>query len=172
MRDVEAKGTALSLSVEAIERCESLVEEAMARWNVPGLSVALVDGADIAWIRGFGYADLESGRPMSPDTYLRFASISKLFAATAVLVLRDDGALSIDDPVRSFLPAFLSGDVSLRHVLCHGSGLQREAPGDMGSRARRFRTDQEVPSLLCDVRLPFPPMRLWKYSNLGYTVLG
>src|SRR5438477_456915 len=47
-----------------------------------------------------------------------------------------------------------------------------EAPGDKGSRARRFRIDQEVPSLLRDVRLPFPPMRLWKYSNLGYTVLG
>jgi CubicO group peptidase (beta-lactamase class C family) len=144
----------------------------MHRWNVPGLSVAVVDGGEVVWSRGFGWADRESRRPMHPDTYLRYASISKLFAATAIFVLRDRGALSIDDPVQAWIPAFPSGEVSIRHLLCHGAGLQREAPGDMGSRARRFRMDDEVPSLLGDVRLPFPPMRVWKYSNLGYTLLG
>ena len=162
----------MSLSADAIERCELVVEEGAARWNLPGVSVAIVQGPDVAWAEGFGLADRDARTPMTPDTYLRVASISKLFTATAVFVLRDEGTLSIEEPVVTFLPAFPSKHITVRHLLCHASGLQREAPGDMGSRSRRFTSDEEVPTLLDRVRMPFAPMRTWKYSNLGYTILG
>ncbi len=72
--------------------------------NVPGLSVAIVHDQALTWSRGFGLADLESGRPAQPDTIYGICSISKLFTGIAVMQLRDAGKFRLDDPLSALLP--------------------------------------------------------------------
>jgi CubicO group peptidase (beta-lactamase class C family) len=133
-----------------------------------------VHGSELVWAKGFGLADLDRGRPVEPSTFFRVASITKLFTASAVMLLRDEGALALDDAVRRYVPELPEAGttVTLRHMLCHGSGLQREAPGEPGWTTGRFLGDGELLASLGEAEFMFPPMDRWKYSNLAYNLLG
>ena len=102
--------------------------------GLPGVVVGVVSGDDLVWAKGFGHADLESGRRMETDTRFRMASHSKLFTATSIMQLREQGRIRLDDPVTDYLPWFTfqgaaSDDppVTIEHLLTHSSGLPREA---------------------------------------------
>ena len=145
--------------------------------GLPGAVVGVVAGDDLVWARGFGHADIESDRPMEPGTRFRMASHSKLFTATAIMQLREEGKLRLDDPVVEYLPWFefekASPDdppVTIEHLLTHSSGLPREA----GSHWTDFDfpTAEEVRELMPYRQAPFSPEVRWKYSNLAYTLAG
>src|SRR3990172_4110696 len=72
--------------------------------QLPGGVVGVVSDQDLIWAKGFGHADVESGRPMELDTRFRMASHSKLFTATAIMQLREQGKIRLDDPVSQYLP--------------------------------------------------------------------
>ncbi|MDX1494954.1 MAG: serine hydrolase domain-containing protein, partial [Longimicrobiales bacterium] len=102
--------------------------------GLPGAVVGVVAGDDLVWAQGFGHADVVADRPMETDTRFRMASHSKLFTATAIMQLREEGKLRLDDPVVDYLPWFdferASPDdppVTIEHLLTHSSGLPREA---------------------------------------------
>ena len=145
--------------------------------GLPGVVVGVVSGDDLVWASGFGHADVDAGRPMSTDTRFRMASHSKLFTATAIMQLREEGRLRLDDPVSDYLPWFTyqtaSPDdppITIEHLLTHSSGLPREASSHWTDFD--FPSAEEVRALMADRRAPFSPEVRWKYSNLAYTIAG
>lgn len=145
--------------------------------GLPGAVVGVVAGDDLVWARGFGHADIASDRPMQTDTRFRMASHSKLFTATAIMQLREEGKLRLDDPVVDYLPWFTfqtaAGDdppVTIEHLLTHSSGLPREAGAHWTELD--FPTAEEIRDLMANREAPFSPEVRWKYSNLAYTIAG
>lgn len=145
--------------------------------GLPGAVVGVVAGDDLVWARGFGHADIASDRAMQTDTRFRMASHSKLFTAAAIMQLREEGRLRLDDPVVEYLPWFefekASPDdppVTIEHLLTHSSGLPREASSHWTDLD--FPTAAEVRELMPFRQAPYSPEVRWKYSNLAYTIAG
>ena len=164
--------------VQAAERLFSAwLEGQMAYRGLPGVAVGVVHDQQLVWSKGFGFADVGKKLPMSADTRFRIASNSKLFAAIAILQLREAGKIRLDDPVAKHLPWFTmkpagpeDGPITIEQLLSHSSGLQREA-GDHWS-SYNFPTEAELQKLMPDRQSAFPPQTRWKYSNLAFAVAG
>ena len=153
------------------------MEGQIAYRGLPGIAVGVVSDQELVWSKGFGFADVQSKRPMTPSTLFRMASHSKLFTATAIMQLREQGKVRLDDPVSKHLPWFTlkpagsdDGEVTVEQLLTHASGLPREA-GDHWS-TNDFPTTEEVKQLMANRQAAFPPATRWKYSNLAYTIAG
>src|SRR5690606_33159641 len=140
----------------------------------PGASLLVLRDGEAVVRRGYGLSDLEAGTEAGPATNYRLASVSKQFTAAAVLLLAQDGKLSIDDPVRRWLPSLPpSADaITLRHMLSHTSGLvdYEDLMGDAGQGQTR---DAGVLDLLeKQDRLYFPAGSAYRYSNGAYALLA
>jgi CubicO group peptidase (beta-lactamase class C family) len=153
------------------------LEGQMLYRDLPGIAVGVVADQDLVWSRGFGLADRATKTPMTPQTRFRMASHSKLFTATAVMQLREQGKLRLDDPVSKYLPWFTlktaepdDPPITIEELLTHSSGLPREA----GSHWTTFDfpTTEQVRGLMAERQAPFAPEVRWKYSNLAYTIAG
>ena len=148
--------------------------------RIPGASVALVSDQDVVWSKGFGYADVASKAPATPDTIYGICSITKLFTAIAVMQQRDAGKLRLDDPVSTYLPYFTvkptSTDdppVRIRDLLTHSGGVPRESAHSYWDGPDFvFPTEQEVIAGLAGQKMLYPPERYFQYSNLGMTLAG
>jgi len=145
--------------------------------HLPGISVGVVADQELIWATGFGFADTGKQVPMTPQTKFRMASHSKLFTATAIMQLREQGKLRLDDPVSKYLPWFQvkaaeSEDppITLEELLTHSSGLPREA----GSHWTTFDfpTTEQLRGLMAERQAPFSPDVRWKYSNLAFSIAG
>jgi D-alanyl-D-alanine carboxypeptidase len=164
--------------VLAAERLFSAwMEGQIAYRGLPGVAVGVVSDQQLIWSKGFGYADIKAKRPMTPETRFRMASNSKLFTAIAIMQLREEGKLRLDDPVIKYLPWFKSkpagdddGPITIEQLLSHSSGLQREA-GDHWE-SLKFPTAAEIEHLYPERQAAFAPATRWKYSNLAFTVGG
>jgi D-alanyl-D-alanine carboxypeptidase len=153
------------------------IEGQIAYRGIPGAVVGVVSGQELIWSKGFGYADIKAKLPMSATTKFRMASNSKLFTAVAIMQLREEGKLGLDDPVVKYLPWFKpkpagddDGPITIEQLLSHSSGLQREA-GDHWS-SFQFPTADELQRLFAERQAAFAPSVRWKYSNLGYAIAG
>ena len=153
------------------------MEGQIAYRGLPGIAVGVVSDQELVWSKGFGFADLKAKLPMTPATKFRMASNSKLFTAIAIMQLREEGKLGLDDPVVKYLPWFKArpagdddGPITLEQLLSHSSGLQREA-GDHWS-SFEFPTRDELQRLYSDRQAAFAPSVRWKYSNLAYAIAG
>jgi CubicO group peptidase (beta-lactamase class C family) len=153
------------------------IEGQIAYKGLPGVVVGVVSDQELIWSKGFGYADIKAKLPMTATTKFRMASNSKLFTAVAIMQLREEGKLGLDDPVVKYLPWFKAkpagdddGPITIEQLLSHSSGLQREA-GDHWS-SFQFPTADELQRLYAERQAAFAPSVRWKYSNLGYAVAG
>jgi D-alanyl-D-alanine carboxypeptidase len=153
------------------------MEGQIAYRGLPGIAVGVVSDQQLVWSKGFGFADLKAKLPMTPTTKFRMASNSKLFTAIAIMQLREQGKLGLDDPVVKYLPWFKAkpagdddGPITIEQLLSHSSGLQREA-GDHWS-SLEFPTRDELQRLYSDRQAAFAPSVRWKYSNLAYAIAG
>ncbi len=149
----------------------------LANRALPGVVVGVVSDQDLVWARGFGFADTNLRVGMTPGTRFRMASHSKLFTAMAVMQLRDEGRLRLDDPVSMHLPWFkvrtAGADdpaITIEELLSHSSGLPREA--DAHWTTLEFPTEEELRNLIPERQAAFAPEVRWKYSNLAYTIAG
>jgi len=157
---------------------EVWIQAHMAYSGLPAVTVAIVHDQELVYANGFGYADVASERRATPDTIFRIASHSKLFTAIAVMQLRDQGKLRLDDPLTDYLPWFKPPDgfpqspaVTLRHLLTHTSGLPREA-GSGYWIDFDFPTTPEVKDRMLGLGQKIPSETKWKYSNLALTLAG
>jgi CubicO group peptidase (beta-lactamase class C family) len=162
----------------SLDLLSAWIEAQMAYGGVPGLSIGIVHDQALLWARGFGLASLESGRPATPETVYRIASITKLFTSTAILQLRDAGRLRLDDAVVDHLPWFAikqahqeAPTISIRHLLTHTAGLPREAGFPYWTDGS-FPTREELRERVSMQETVFPTETEWKYSNLGLTLAG
>ncbi len=149
----------------------------MAKNKVTGLSVALVDDKGLIWAQGFGYADKENNIPATPQTVYRVASISKIFTATAIMQLAEQGRINVDEPLTTYLPEFSiktrfpgGGRITPRNLMTHHSGLPANFyKGIFSSNPEHFT---KVIKEIKDEYLAYPPDYVYSYSNLGVTLLG
>jgi CubicO group peptidase (beta-lactamase class C family) len=161
---------------EGISQAARVIDALMRAYqgDVPGACVAVLrDGAAI-FQRAYGLADVENRIAATPATNFRLASITKQFTAAAILLLAEDGCLTIDDPVRLWLPALpdAADGMTVRHLLTHASGLIDYEDLLPRETSRQWR-DHEVLSFLEAVnRSYFPPGTGFRYSNSGYVLLA
>ncbi|HQY65026.1 MAG TPA: serine hydrolase domain-containing protein, partial [Polyangiaceae bacterium] len=159
-------------------KLEALVEREMAESHPPSLAVALVVDGKIAHVVVRGEADKKTHRKATRDTLYRVGSITKTFTATALLALRDDGRVGLDDRVDSLLPDFAkvtlapsdARPITLRQLLTHTSGLPRLGGFDY-TRDDRDVPEAEVLAAL-DTRVARPPGTEYLYSNFGFGIAG
>ncbi len=143
----------------------------------PGAAVAVLRDGNIVFSRGYGIAQLEYGVPITPDTIFHVASVSKQFTAFAVTLLAQQGALSLDDDIRKYLPEVpdFGSIITLRHLIHHTSGLrdQWEALAMAGWRLDDVITREHILTMVQHQReLNFEPGEEHLYCNTGYTLLG
>ena len=157
------------------------VDRVFANWNKsdsPGCALAVLQNGVVIYERGYGMADLEHDAAITPATPFHVASVSKQFTAAAILLLAEQGKLSLDDDVRKYIPELPDFGVTIRirHLLHHTSGL-RDQWGLLQFAGWRYSldliTDADVMSLIIRQKdLNFPPGSEYAYSNTGFTVLG
>ena len=147
--------------------------------DLPGIAVAVVRGQDVAWKAAFGHLDVEAGVPLSPDARFHIASISKTFAAVAVMTLVEQGALGLDSRVDEVLPWFQpparKGDnapITIRNLLTHSSGLSREVVSPIWSDLTKTPTGVKMQAELTEAPPLYPSRTVFQYSNLAYLLLG
>ncbi|MGH8242122.1 MAG: serine hydrolase domain-containing protein [Steroidobacteraceae bacterium] len=166
------------LPATAAQAGDSQVDALFSEWttSTPGCGVGVSEDGQIVLERAYGMADLEHDVPNRPDTIFEAGSVSKQFTAAAVLLLARDGKLSLDDPVRNYIPELpeYGQHVTIRQMLHHTSGLR-----DWGSiewiagwpRGTRVYTHAHVLDILeRQQALNFPPGTRWSYSNSGYNL--
>lgn len=172
------------LDVEGTEGdYEKLIQEYYERTASPSVVAGIVAGGKLAWVQAFGVADRATSRPATPNTLYQVASVTKVFTATLAGILRDEGALTWDDPVERYLPDGTRlpqpdgrGDpwVSLRHLATHSSGIPSSpingepAPGDPWNG---YPLDYLHDSFTA-MNLEFPVGSEVRYSNVGVGLLG
>ena len=152
------------------------VDALMQRYQgkVPGASLLVVKDGKALVSRGYGLAELESGRPAGPETNYRLASVTKQFTAASILLLVQDGRVGLDDPIRRWLPSLPSSDdgITIRHLLTHTGGLI-DYEDIMSPDTRVPLRDADVLKLLeGEHRTYFPAGSSYRYSNGGYSLLS
>jgi CubicO group peptidase (beta-lactamase class C family) len=141
-----------------------------AEARAPSIAAAVVRDAAPIWSGAVGIADFEQGVDAAPETQYRIGSITKTFTAAAVMQLRDAGKLDLDDRLGEHVPGIAHGSPTLRRMLAHLSGLQREA-GEMFVTGKS-PTIEQVIDAMSQYELVLPAARAHHYSNLAYALLG
>jgi CubicO group peptidase (beta-lactamase class C family) len=155
----------------AAAACTRLVEARQSERRIPSVTAAVFRGRDVLWRGAAGLANVETATPPAPDTQYRIGSITKTFTAVLVMQLRDAGALDLDDRLSVHLPGAAHGDATVRRLLAHLSGLQREPVGDVWE-SLVTPSREDLLGNLASAELVSAPQRRWHYSNLAYAVLG
>lgn len=153
------------------------IRSGIRKQKITGLSIALIDGDQIVWAEGFGYADKANRQPATADTLYKAGSISKVFTATAIMQLVEQGKVDLDAPIQTYIPElkpkyhFKVGiPITLRHIMSHRSGL-------IGNRMAGMFTVQPEPyqtqlDYLNSVHQPYAPGSVTAYSNLATNLQG
>jgi D-alanyl-D-alanine carboxypeptidase len=144
------------------------------RYRQPGCAVAIAQGTELLAEHAFGHADLRTGETLTPRHRFRIASHSKAFTATAVMLLREQGRLGLDDPIGGYVPGLhkdLAG-ARIAELLSHGAGVTRDGADSGQFQDRRpYLSRGELLAELA-LRQPMEPGVQLKYSNHGYGLLG
>jgi len=156
---------------------DAWMDAQVAYRGLPGIAVGVVSDQKLAWARGYGYADLAAHTPMTPATKFRMASHSKLFTATSIMQLREQGKVRLDEPVRTYLPWFQlkpsepdDPPVTIEELLTHSSGLSREAGSHWSDY--KFPDAAELKAYVAGTHAIYSPQVRWKYSNLAVSIAG
>jgi CubicO group peptidase (beta-lactamase class C family) len=157
---------------------DRLVDAFVAREPVPGVSYGVIVDGELVHTRGVGTTAIGGGTAPTPDTVFRIASMTKSFTAAAVLLLRDEGHLHLDDPAATHVPE-LQGQppshagappISLRRLLSMSAGFPGDDP--WGDRQQDLDPDRFAEFLEQGQSFAWMPGTAFEYSNLGYAILG
>jgi D-alanyl-D-alanine carboxypeptidase len=154
---------------------DSVVMEAVQARRVVGVSVAIAVGDEIVHARGYGYANVETGTPATPETVYRIGSITKPFTAIALMRQVEAGRVSLESPITRYLDGYpeTGSRVTVRHLLNHTSGIPTYT--GMARYRDRRRLDighDDVLAMFSDAPLNFEPGSRYAYNNSGYYLLG
>ncbi|NUO36422.1 MAG: beta-lactamase family protein [Dermatophilaceae bacterium] len=148
------------------------VVAAQRSWRAPGVSVGVVRDGALVWSTHVGSARLGTEpTPADDDTQFMIGSVTKTFTALAVMSLRDEGRLSLDDTLDAYVPGSRHARVPLRQMLAHASGLQREPVGNIWESLEAPERDAFLAGVE-EAEQVLPPHHAFHYSNLAYGLLG
>jgi CubicO group peptidase (beta-lactamase class C family) len=162
----------------AFPEIDRLFRDYAASANIPGAAWGVVIDGQLAHTGVYGYRELATKSPVTPDTVFRIASMTKSFTAMAIVKLRDEGKLSLDDPAEKYVPEMKalvyptsdSPRITIRHLLSHAEGFPEDNPwGDQ----QLANTDAQLSDLI-KAGIPFSnaPGIAYEYSNFGFAILG
>ncbi len=168
-----APTSAQDRSTARFEALVALAEAKMAEHRVPGMAIGIIDNG-VLRTRGLGVTNVEDPLPVTDHTVFPIASISKTFAATAMMRLVEQGKVDLNAPVRKYLPEFtvrdaaVSRDVTVWHLLTHTSGWE----GQVSGPERGEDTLRNFVTTIADLMQVAPPGAAWSYNNAGFSVAG
>ena len=153
-------------------RVDSIVNAEMLRQKVPGVAVGIVRGNQTLLAKGYGLANVEHGVPVTTETIFQSGSVGKQFTSAGIMLLVEDGKLSLSDPITKFFPDAPATwkDITVRHLLTHTSGIPDYTTESMNYR--QDYTEDEMAKMAYSLQLEFPAGSRWNYSNTGYALLG
>src|SRR5215469_15375827 len=162
------------LSSDVQQNIDAAANQVLQNTGVPSASVAVVKDGKIAFLRAYGRARLEPAVPAKPEMRYAIGSISKQFTASAILMLQEEGKLSLDDKVGKFLPDLTrANDVTIGELLSHTSGYQDYYPQDyIPPLMMKPTTTAEIMERWARKPLDFDPGTKWQYSNTNYVIAG
>jgi CubicO group peptidase (beta-lactamase class C family) len=173
---------AVSCQVDPGDEFAERVDALFAEWDrndAPGAVVGVYRSGAIVHARGYGIANLDLGVALSPQTVLRIGSISKQFVAMCIVLLAEEGALELDDDVRTYLPQLPDhgAPITLRHMLHHTSGIREyltlvELIGKPEGGGYAYTPRELVQMLARQEALNFAPGEEYSYSNSNYFLLS
>lgn len=152
------------------------INREMKRWNMPGMSIAIIKDGKVLLEKGYGYADLTTKKPANEHTVYQIASNSKAFTGTSIALLESYGKLSTDDKVKKYLPYFkmkdpyLTDHVTISDVLSHRMGFstfQSDLLNWAGTPGRK-----ELVEKMAFSDLPYGFREKYGYCNIGFVVAG
>ncbi|MDP9203431.1 MAG: beta-lactamase family protein [Gemmatimonadota bacterium] len=155
-------------------KVDAIANQVLQSTGVPSASVAVVKNGRLAYANAYGAAKLDPRVAATPDMRYAIGSISKQFTAAAILLLQQEGKLSLDDPVSRFIPGLTRGnEVTVRQLLSHTSGYQDFWPQDyVMPMMLKSTTPQSIADRWAKQPLDFDPGTRWQYSNTNYTLAG
>jgi len=158
--------------VSPSETLSRLLRERQAELRLPSVSAAVTAAGKVVWEEAVGIADAETGVAPTPNTQYRVGSITKTFTAAAVMALRDEGKLGLDDLLSAHVREAEGSPLTLGRMLAHNSGIQREVPGDVWVKLEFPQTPDELVARLAEAEQVLEPGTHWHYSNLAFAALG
>lgn len=152
-------------------KIDDYIRAEMKSQQIPGVALAVVKDGNVVLARGYGLANVEHQVPVKPETIFQSGSTGKQFTATAVMLLVEEGKLSLEDKISKYFTDAPEAwrDITLRHLLTHTSGMT-DYPPDFD--LRRDYTEDELFQRIKTIPLAFQPGEKWSYSNLAYVTLG
>lgn len=171
--------SALAQTVDTIDpalkaRIDRIANQVLALRGVPSASIAVVQGGKLVYTHAYGLAHIDPNVPATPEMRYSIGSISKQFTASAILLLQQQGKLSLDDAVGKYIPGLTRGnEVTIREILSHTSGYQDYAPEDYPVVSQLGPvTPQQIIDTWATKPLDFEPGTQWQYSNTNYVIAG
>jgi D-alanyl-D-alanine carboxypeptidase len=155
-------------------RVDHAVEQVIADTGIPSASIALVENGKIVYLRAYGKARLEPPKPATTEMRYSIGSVSKQFTAALILMLVQDGKMTLDDPVGKYLPDLTrANEVTVREILSMTAGYQDFWPEDYVMTTMMVPTTaQHVLDVWGRKPLDFDPGTQWQYSNTNYVIAG
>jgi len=161
------------------EKVDGYVRAEMQRQRIPGLALGVYRDGKIVKAEGYGVANLEWDVAVKADTIFQSGSVGKQFAATAVMMLVEEGKVGLDDPVRKYFTDAPDTwkDIKIRNLLSHTSGLSEYETGprtkpDAPFYLRLDMTEDEMYKRIAAMPMDFKPGEDWAYRNTNYVLLG
>jgi CubicO group peptidase (beta-lactamase class C family) len=156
------------------QKASADIAEALKKTGAPSVSVVIIQDGAIAFSKAFGKADLASNRAAEPGTRYAVGSISKQFTVAALLLLEEEGRLSLDDKVAKFFPDLTQANqITIRQILSHTAGYEDYAPQDyLIPEWTHATTSAAILDKWAKKSLNFDPGTRWQYSNTGYVLAG
>ena len=158
------------VTADPIDDC---VQRAMQEQHLPGVAVAIIQGGKVVKLAGYGFANLEWQIPVTPQTEFQIQSVTKSFTATAIMMLVQEGKLSVDGDLASYLDGTPEAwaAIRIRHLLSHTSGIP-DFINKPQANLRLERTEKEVLEELIGRPVEFKPGEKYSYSNSNYHLLA
>jgi len=164
---------ALAAAPATPDAVDDYVRAQMERQRIPGLSLAVCRGGQLAKAQGYGFGNVELQVPARAETVYQSGSLGKQFTAMAVMLLAKEGRLGLDDPIARYFegapPAWAR--ITVRHLLTHTSGI-KDWENEKDIDYRRDYTEDALAKLAMTLPPDFAPGTQWSYSNTGYVLLG
>jgi D-alanyl-D-alanine carboxypeptidase len=153
------------------DSADRFIAELMARKHIPGVAIAVVRAGKVIKAEGYGVADIENDVRVTTQTVFKIGSLSKQFLASGIMLLAQDGRLTVDDAIARHVPGTPNAwrEITLRHFLTHTSGVTREGPA---FDAYRMQPDSIVIQSAFGAPLEFPTGAKYQYCNVCYFTLA
>ena len=152
---------------------DDYVTAKMAADHLPGVCIGIMKDGKILRAQGYGFSNLESKTPVTPESQFRIASMSKQFCSASVMLLRAEGKIDIEAPIKTYLPdAPTSWDpIKVRHLMCHQSGIPNVTDLKSFQFSKEY-SNKEFLDFLAPLPLDATPGDTYHYNNSGYSLLG